>query len=213
MTKYAILAATGQIGQLTTQYLFDNSSADLVLFGHDVEQRLKDFDGNRVSFVNGDLKDPDALETALKDVDAVFLAYVETPDIINPLIKVMDNSGVNRLVVMSVPDVYEEVAGPFQAWYREHTGLVWKTNYVDTVNAVENSDLDYVILRTTWLYNDASKTEVIVTKKGEPFKSAQITREAVAKFAAELLTDQLDYHRESLGIGEPDTEWTKPSFY
>ncbi|MCC3238201.1 NAD(P)H-binding protein, partial [Pediococcus acidilactici] len=98
MTKYAILAATGQIGQLTTQYLFDNSSADLVLFGHDVEQRLKDFDGNRVSFVNGDLKDPDALETALKDVDAVFLAYVATPDIINPLIKVMDNSGVNRLV-------------------------------------------------------------------------------------------------------------------
>ncbi|XRF76704.1 hypothetical protein OGM84_10195, partial [Pediococcus acidilactici] len=61
MTKYAILAATGQIGQLTTQYLFDNSSADLVLFGHDVEQRLKDFDGNRVSFVNGDLKDPDVL--------------------------------------------------------------------------------------------------------------------------------------------------------
>ena len=82
------------------------------------------------------------METALKDVDAVFLAYVATPDIINPLIKVMDNSGVNRLVVMSVPDVYEEVAGPFQAWYREHTGLVWKTNYVDTVNAVENSDLD-----------------------------------------------------------------------
>ncbi|MFG1200237.1 NAD(P)H-binding protein [Pediococcus acidilactici] len=138
MTKYAILAATGQIGQLTTQYLFDNSSADLVLFGHDVEQRLKDFDGNRVSFVNGDLKDPDALETALKDVDAVFLAYVATPDIINPLIKVMDNSGVNRLVVMSVPDVYEEVAGPFQAWYREHTGeqLITKIHKLQTIHLV-----------------------------------------------------------------------------
>ncbi|MDT6979487.1 NAD(P)H-binding protein [Levilactobacillus zymae] len=106
-----------------------------------------------------------------------------------------------------------EVAGPFKTWYREHTGLVWQTNYVDTVEAVENSDFDYVVLRTTWLYNDASKTAVDVTKKGEPFQDAQITREAVAKFASDLLTGKEDYHRESLGIGEPNTAWTKPSFY
>lgn len=206
MAKYAILAATGQIGQLTTQYLLDHSSADLTLLGHNAAQRLNQFTGNRVSLVDGDLKDSFALKKAISGVDAVFLAYVATPDIIEPLIKVMDDSKVKRLIVMSVPDVYQEVEGPFQAWYREHTGLVWKTNYVDTINTVENSDLDYVILRTTWLYNDATKTKVTVTKKGEPFKSAQITREAVAKFAAELLENRVDYHRESLGIGEPDTE-------
>lgn len=37
MAKYVILAATGQIGQLTTQYLLDNSDVDLVLFGHNAE--------------------------------------------------------------------------------------------------------------------------------------------------------------------------------
>ena len=213
MAKYAILAATGRIGQLTTRYLLDNSDAELVLFGHNAKQRLAEFAGDRVSFVDGDLKDEQALQEAFNGVDAVFLAYVATPDLINPVIKALDASGVKRLVAMSVPDVYQEVAWPFQAWYREHTGLVWKTNYVDTIDAIENSDLDYVILRTTWLYDDPSKTDVDVTKKGEPFKDAQITREAVAKFAAELLTGQQDYHRESLGIGEPNTEWTKPSFY
>lgn len=213
MTKYAILAATGQIGQLTTQYLLDHSSADLTLLGHNATQRLNHFTDNRISLVDGDLKDSSSLKKAISGVDAVFLAYVATPDIIEPLIKAMDDSKVKRLILMSVPDVYQEVEGPFQAWYREHTGLVWKTNYVDTINAVENSDLDYVILRTTWLYNDATKTKVTITKKGEPFKSAQITREAVAKFAVELLENRVDYHRESLGIGEPDTEWTKPSFY
>lgn len=213
MTKYVILAATGQIGQLTTQYLLDNSDADLVLFGHQATQRLGQFVGDRVSLVDGDLTDSAALTSAVAGADAVFLAYVGTPDIMTPLIKVLDASGIKRLVTMSVPDVYQEVAGPFQAWYREHTGLVWQTNYVDAVAAVENSDLDYVILRTTWLYNDASKTAVDVTKKGEPFLDAQITREAVAKFAGDLLTNQQDYHRESLGIGEPNTEWTKPSFY
>lgn len=75
-------------------------------------------------------------------------------------------AGVKRFIAMSVPDVYQKVAGPFQAWYREHTGLVWQTNYVDSVEATEDSDLDYVILRTTRLYNDPSKTEVAVAKKG-----------------------------------------------
>lgn len=213
MTKYTVLAATGQIGQLTVQDLLDHSDADLVLFGRNASQRLSRFAGDRVSFVDGDLKDSAALKQAFAGTDAVFLAYVATPDIMVPLIKALDDAGVKRFVTMSVPDVYQEVAGPFQAWYREHTGLVWQTNYVDTVDAVENSDLDYVILRTTWLYNDASKTAVDVTKKGEPFKDAQITREAVATFASDLLTGKQDYHKESLGIGEPNTEWTKPSFY
>ncbi|GEO69256.1 NAD(P)H-binding protein [Levilactobacillus acidifarinae] len=215
MSKYVILAATGRIGQLTVQKLLDHSDADLVLYGRNATNRLSQFAGKRVSFVDGDLTDTTAtaLKQALTGATAVFLAYVATPGIVKPLIKTLDDSGVKRFVAMSVPDVYQEVAGPFQAWYREHTGLVWQTNYVDTVEAIENSDLDYVILRTTWLYDDATKTTVDVTKKGEPFKDAQITREAVATFAGDLLTGKQDYHRESLGIGEPDTAWTKPSFY
>lgn len=213
MSKYVILAATGQIGQLTTKYLLKNSDADLVLFGHNATQRLAQYQDARVQFVDGDLKDTEALKKAFQGADAVFLALVATPDIVKPLIKTLDESGVKRFIAMSVPDIYQEVAGPFQAWYREHTGLVWNTNYVETADAIENSDLDYVILRTTWLYNDPSKTAVDVTKKGEPFKDAQITREAVARFAGDLLMGKEDYHRESLGIGEPNTEWTKPSFY
>lgn len=52
-----------------------------------------------------------------------------------------------------------------------------------------------------------------VLKNSRLVKTVQITREAVAKFATDLLTGKVDYHRESLGIGEPNTEWTKPSFY
>lgn len=213
MTRYVILAATGQIGRLTTKYLLDESDADLVLYGHNAAQRLSQYQSDRVEFVDGDLKDTATLQKAFQGADAVFLAYVATPDIMKPLVKTLDVSGIKRFIAMSVPDIYQEVAGPFQAWYRQHTGLVWKTNYVETADTIENSDLDYVILRTTWLYNDPSKTAVDVTKKGEPFKDAQITREAVAKFAGDLLTGKEDYHRESLGIGEPNTAWTKPSFY
>lgn len=211
--KYLILAATGQIGQMTTQDLLDNTDANLVLFGHNADSRLSKFAGDRVTFVDGDLKDQAAVKKALAGVDGVFLAYVAQPDIIKPLVKTLDETGVKRFIAMSIPDIYKEVAGPFQTWYRQNTGLIWQTPLVDSAKAIEDSDLDYVILRTTWLYNDPSKLKVDVSKKGEPFKDAQITREAVANFAAELLTGKQDYHRESLGIGEPNTAWTKPSFY
>lgn len=211
--KYAILAATGQIGQLTAQYLLDNTDADLVLFGHNADRRLSHFASDRVELVDGDLINEDDVKKAIDGTDGVFVAFVATPDIAQVVVNAMDETGVKRLVIMSIPDIYQEVAGPFQKWYRANTGLIWQTPLVESAKIIEDSDLDYVILRTTWLYNDPSKLEVDVTKKGEPFKDAQISREAVAKFAADLLTDKADYHRESLGIGEPNTEWEKPSFY
>lgn len=61
MTKYVVLAATGQIGQLTVQDLLANSEADLVLFGRNAAQRLSQFAGDRVSFVDDDLTDSAAL--------------------------------------------------------------------------------------------------------------------------------------------------------
>lgn len=211
--KYAILAATGQIGQLTAQYLLDNTDADLVLFGHNADRRLSQFASDRVELVDGDLTNEDDVKKAIDGTDGVFVAFVATPDIAQVVVNAMDETGVKRLVIMSIPDIYQEVTGPFQKWYRANTGLIWQTPLVESAKIIEDSDLDYVILRTTWLYNDPSKLEVDVTKKGEPFKDAQISREAVAKFAADLLTDKRDYHRESLGIGEPNTEWEKPSFY
>lgn len=211
--KYAILAATGQIGQMTAQYLLDNTNADLVLFGHNADKRLSKFAGDRVEFADGDLTNEADVKKAVEGTDGVFVAFVATPDIAKVLVKVLDETGVKRLIMMSIPDIYQEVAGPFQTWYRQNTGLIWQTPLVESAKTLEDSDLDYVILRTTWLYNDPSKLEVDVTKKGEPFKDAQISREAVAKFAADLLTGKQDYHRESLGNGEPNTEWEKPSFY
>lgn len=211
--KYAILAATGQIGRMTANYLLDNTDADLVLFGHNADKRLVDLNNERVTLVDGDLKNIDDVKSAITGTDGVFVAFVITPDIAKVLIQAMDQENIQRLVVMSVPDLYQEVSGPFQKWYRANTGLTWQTPLVESADLLEASDLDYVILRTTWLYNDPSNTKIEAIPKGQPFEDAQITREAVAKFASELLTGDQDYHKANLGIGEPNTAWTKPSFY
>ncbi|MCH4852412.1 hypothetical protein LF909_00445 [Bifidobacterium pseudolongum] len=45
MSTYTILAATGQIGRMTTRYLLDHGDADLVLFSHGADARLNEFAG------------------------------------------------------------------------------------------------------------------------------------------------------------------------
>ncbi|WP_434432446.1 NAD(P)H-binding protein [Lactiplantibacillus paraplantarum] len=97
-----------------------------------------------------------------------------------------------------------------------HQGLisiVWQSDRKQAADVIAASDLDYVLLRITWLYNQTDNTAVTVTKKGEPFTSSQVTRQAVAQFAVNLLAGKGDDHRETLGLGEPKTEFSKPSFY
>ncbi|MDV7719507.1 NAD(P)H-binding protein [Pediococcus ethanolidurans] len=211
--KVMILGAAGQIGQMVTHNLLDQTDDDLVLYGHNVSSRLANLSSVRTKFVDGDFKEFSKIKMALSGVDAVYLSFVAGPDIIKGLLDVLEKADIKRFIAANVPDLYQEVSGPFQKWYRQNTGTVWKTAYKESANLIENSNLDYIILRITWLYNEAANIAVHVTKKGEPFKEAQVTRQAVSQFVVDLLTDKLDYHRESLGLGEPNTEFTKPSFY
>jgi hypothetical protein len=79
---------------------------------------------------------------------------------------------------------------------------------------LENSSLNYTLLRLTWLYNQADNTKYLITQKGEPFKGAQVTRQAVTQLIIDIIQEKSDkYLQASLGVGEPDTDWAKPSFY
>ncbi|KGH74580.1 oxidoreductase, partial [Oenococcus oeni IOEB_9304] len=117
-----------------------------------------------------------------------------------------------RFIAANIPDIYQEVTGPFQNGI-ENTGETWKLPMHKAAEIIEESDLDYIILRITWLYNQDGNKNVHITTKGEPFVEAQVTRQAVAQVVVDLLTGKRDYHRESLGLGEPHTDFKKPSFY
>ena len=82
----------------------------------------------------------------------------------------------------------------------------------DFADRIEASDLDYVLLRITWLYNKGL-VPLEITRKGETFTSAQVSRQSVAQFVVDLLTGKENYYHESLGLGEVGTAFTKLSFY
>lgn len=210
--KVLVLGAAGQIGQMVTNNLLEQTDDDLVLYGHNVSQRLKNFKSSRVTFVNGDFLEFDKVRTASEGVDAAYLSFVAKPEIITGVIDALDKADVKRFIAANVPDLYQEVSGPFQTWYRQNTGLTWQTDLKKSADLVEASDLDYVILRITWLYNQENNTKIHISEKGEPLTEAQVTRQAVAQFVVDLLTNKADYHRANLGLGEPNTQFEKPSF-
>lgn len=211
--KVMILGAAGQIGKMLTDDLLDQTDFDLVLYGRNVSSRLSHRVSDRVSLVDGEFEEFDKIKDHLVDVDVVYLSFVAKDDLIKPLVKILEESGVKRFIAASVPDLYQEITGKFQAWYRANTGIMWTSPYRKAADIIEASNLDYVILRITWLYNEDGNTRVHISQKGEPFVEAQITRQAVSQFITDLLTNHADYHRANLGLGEPGTEYTKPSFY
>lgn len=208
-----ILGAAGQIGEIATDYLLEQTDHDLVLYGRNVSKILTDKKSDRVSLVDGVFEETNKIAKNLTDVDAVYINYVAEDELIEPLVATLEENGVERFIVASVPDLYEEVTGKFQDWYRENTGIMWTSPIRKAADIIEASHLDYVILRITWLYNEEDNKSLHVTEKGEPFVEAQVTRQAVAQFIVDLLTGKEDYHRANLGLGEPNTEFTKPSFY
>ena len=211
--KVMILGAAGQIGRMVADDLLARTDFDLILYGRNVSSRLSGKASDRVSLVDGEFEEFDKIKKHLVGVDAVYLSFVAGDDLIKPLVEVLENNGVKRFIAASVPDVYQEVTGKFQKWYRANTGIMWTSPYRKAVDVIEASNLDYVVLRITWLYNEDGNACVHITEKGEPFVEAQVTRQAVSQFVTDLLTNRADYHRASLGLGEPGTEYTKPSFY
>ncbi|MFZ2352895.1 NAD(P)H-binding protein [Paucilactobacillus nenjiangensis] len=213
MKSVLILGAAGQIGQLVTKNILEQTNLNVVLYGRNVSKRLNNLSDERVEFVDGDFDELSKLKQAMADVDMVYLSFVGWGDLTQNIVSMMDELGVTRYIAANIPDIYDEVEGPFKAWYQAHMKEIHTGGPQAAAKIIEASDLDYVILRITWLYDEPGNTNVHVTRKGEPLRESQVTREAVAQFVTDLVDGKQNYHRESLGLGESDTDWDKPSFY
>src|SRR5690625_4351458 len=209
--KVMILGAAGQIGKMLADDLLTQTDFDLVLYGRNVSSRLSDKVSDRVSLIDGDFEEFDKIKEHLVDVDAVYLNFVAGDDLIKPLVTILKESGIKRFIVASVPDLYQEVTGKFQEWYRANTGIMWTAPPRKAADINVASRIDYIDIRNTRVKDKEANTRRLVNATREPYDEAQDTRQAVTQFITDLLTNRANYHRASLGLGEPGTEYTKPN--
>ena len=217
MTKNVmILAANGQIARLVERrILTEDRFADvsLTLFLRDAE-RLADLRSNpRVTLVEGDITDPEAVRAAMADQDLVFVAVVDHDRqnrLTKNVIAGMQANQVSRVIFTNVLGLYDEVGGEFGRWNLEMIGDgMVPARKSDELLA--DSGLDYTTLRLPWLNDRAIK--YTVTTRNQPYDGVSGSRQSIADVVLAIIADPSKYSRDSIGIADPDTEGqTRPVY-
>lgn len=211
--KILILGAAGQISQMLTQDLLKKTNHNLVLYARKASKRLN-FDNSRVEIIDGDFFESEKLANAMKGIDIVYINIAGGPKEFRAIANAIKQSKIKKVIAASILGIYDEVPGAFGNWNKRMVGTSRIKEVADCASIIESLGIDYTILRLTWLYNQKGNEAYELTFKGDTFKGAQVSRQAVAKLICDIIADTTGkFTNTSVGVGEPDTDFDKPSFY
>ncbi len=208
--EIAILGAHGKIAQLVTKKLVKDPVTQRLFLRNTA--RLTAPQNGRL--IEGDAENLEQVKEAIEGATIVYanLAGKTIENQAKTIVEAMKETGVKRLIWVSTLGIYDEVPGNFGIWNHQMLDGGYLETYSKAAELIENSGLDYTILRPAWLTN---KTEVSyeLTQKGAPFKGTEVSRESVADFIRQLILHPESHQKESLGINKPNTDGDKPAWY
>ncbi|WP_125768875.1 SDR family oxidoreductase [Lapidilactobacillus wuchangensis] len=213
MVKVTILGAHGQIARLALKDLLADDQVQLTLFLRQASRLAKVETGN-ATIIDGDAANAADLTKAIAGQDLVYanLAGGNIEAQAKQVVAAMDQAGVKRLIWISTLGIYDEVPGAFGKWNHQMLDDGYLPTYAAAAKVIENSDLDYTIIRPAWLDNKA-ETDYELTQKGEPFKGTEVSRQSVAAYVQHLIDHPQEQIRHSVGINKPNTDGDKPAWY
>jgi uncharacterized protein YbjT (DUF2867 family) len=193
MTKVLVLGANGQLARNTIGVFLQSSDVALTLYLRRAG-RLKNPDPNRVTMIEADVLDPDALRAAMHGQDVVYANLAgQMAQQARAIIDAMHATGVKRLIFISSMGIHGEVPG-------ERYGSVLDP-YRDSAALIEQSDLDYTILRPGWFTHDEA-IGYQLTQKGETFKGHDVSLNSLSDLIVKLATSPGLHVRCSLGVSD-----------
>lgn len=218
MYKYiTILGAAGQIAQKLTATLLTYTDMHLTLYGRQLSTRLHSeiLEHERVTVIEGSFQNPAKLEKAVTNAEIVFVGAMESGSDMAAIVKALSRKNVRRVIGLSMAGLSGEFPAALEKWTFDSLPISYVQGERQARNVLRESNLNYTILRLTWLYNDPENTNYELIPEGVQFNDAQVTREAVVKAIFDILhvDDETPFHRASIGIGEPGTHYDKPSFH
>ena len=218
MYKYiTILGAAGQIAQKLTATLLTYTDMHLTLYGRQLSTRLHPeiLEHERVTVIEGSFQNPAKLEQAVTNAEIVFVGAMESGSDMVSIVKALSRKNVRRVIGLSMAGLSGEFPAALEKWTFDNLPISYVQGERQARNVLRESNLNYTILRLTWLYNDPENTNYELIPEGVQFNDAQVTREAVVKAIFDILhvDDETPFHRASIGIGEPGTHYDKPSFH
>ena len=211
--KILILGAAGQISKMLINRLLQENDAELVLYARNANRRIANSDPSRITIVDGDFNDSAKLLEAMEGVAIVYLNDMNSPEATQTIVDAAKKSGVAKIIGATILGIYDEVIGEFGKWNARMVGRTGTNRHKESAKIIEDSGIDFTLLRLTWLYNQEDNERYMVSQKGEPFIGAQVARQAVARMIIDIIENPAIYSNKSLGVSEPNTDFPKPSFY
>ncbi|UVC18238.1 NAD(P)H-binding protein [Mesorhizobium onobrychidis] len=199
MTKVLILGANGQLARNTTKvFLVDavfleDADFTLTLYLRRAG-RLTNPDPRRVAIVEGDVLDAGTLRAAMQGQDVVYANLAgDMARQATAIIDAMHATGVKRLIFISSMGIYGEVPG------ERYRSIL--DPYRDSAALIEQSDLDFTILRPGWFTRD-EEVSYHITQKGEAFEGHDVSLNSLSDLIVKLAKSPALHARCSLGIGQ-----------
>ncbi|ARC51389.1 NAD(P)H-binding protein [Neisseria mucosa] len=191
MKNILILGANGGLAQTVIPVLLENPELILTLVSRNI-RRLQTFANERVNVVQADVMDLPQLESLMQGQDVVYTNLAGNLEAMaENIVQAMNRTNVKRLIWISSMGIYGETG--------EDHGAILEP-YRRSAQVVENSRLDYTIIRPAW-FTDGHEIDYQLTRKGEPFQGRQVSKRSIAHLIAKLIERPEFSIRESLGIG------------
>ncbi|MFS0890395.1 NAD(P)H-binding protein [Peribacillus frigoritolerans] len=149
--KILILGAAGQISRILTDKLLKETDHDIVLYARRADYRLE-AKSKRVEIISGDFQEYSKLINSMSGVDVVYLNDMLNASAVQSIVSAMDEAGVKRLIGSTALGIYDEVPGAFGNWNKAMVGI-HTPSLKSAAKVVEELNIDYTLLRLTWLYN------------------------------------------------------------
>ena len=191
MKKVIIIGAGGSLAGPVIEAIQKLNDVALTLFLRN-KRRLQPKYAQNATVIEGDVLDYAVLKSAIEGHD---LVYVNLAGDLEPMakniVKAMKKTGVKRVIAVSSIGIY---LMPLRSVL---------TPYRKLADVIENSGLDYTILRPDWFTN-ANEIDYELTRKGEPERGQAISRKSIAAFVSTIIENPELHINENLGISKPN---------
>jgi uncharacterized protein YbjT (DUF2867 family) len=190
MKKVIILGASGSLASYVVDELQKIKDVHQTLFVRK-KSRLRKNDLPNATIIEGDLMDYSKLKEAIKGQHIVYVNLTGNLEAMaKNIVKGMKETGVNRIIAISSIGIYDEPVKYILIPYRK------------LADVIEDSGLDYTILRPDWFTN-SNEIDYAITHKGEPEKGSAISRKSIASFVSSIIENPDLYKNANLGISKP----------
>ena len=190
MKKVLIVGAGGSLAQYVIEALKQTDNVTLTLFVRN-KNRLQQNIAEGCTIIEGDAMNYIDIKNAVTNQDIVYVNLAGNLEAMtNNIVKAMIITGVKRIIAISSIGIYEKPLKPVLIPYRKLADII------------EDSGLEYTILRPDWFTN-GNEINYAITQKSEPETGTAISRKSIAAFIATIIKNPDLHKNQNVGISKP----------